>query len=111
MRVRVLRGGHRGGSSWSPGRRRGRLGPCQERLWITRDETCPTLKSHVGPYPGQHNEYTVTKANEEEEVYGHPGHPGEEPGELEPPQIRYCGGASDRCQGALVSVLKGYGGL
>src|SRR5262249_47826623 len=90
---------------------KGRLGPCQELPWIPGDEARPALKSHVGPHPREHYEYTVTKSDEEKEVHGHPREPGGEPGELEPPKIRHSRSTPDGCQGALVLVVKWCVGL
>src|SRR5215831_12217963 len=74
-RVRVLWAWYRGRSGVVSRLGMGRLGPCQELSWIPSDEACPALKGHVGPHPREHYEYTVTKSNQEEEVYGHPREP------------------------------------
>src|SRR5262249_10843573 len=111
MRVRVLRARYRGRSGVVSSLGKGRLGPCQELPWIPGDEARPALKSHVGPHPREHYEYTVTKSDEEKEVHGHPREPGGEPGELEPPKIRHSRSTPDGCQGALVLVVKWCVGL
>lgn len=109
--MRLSRAEYRGGGGAVSCLGKGCLGTWQELPWIAGDEACPTLKGYIGPYPGQHHEHTITKPDEEEEVNGHPGKPGEEPGKLEPSKIRYCCSAPNGRQGALVPVMKWCVGL
>ena len=98
LRVRVVRAGY-GGSTRAvlhPGS--GILRSGQELPGTPGDEACPTLKGHVGPGPGEDHEHAVAKPDEKKDVNAHPGEPGGESGERQPPEIRHAGGATDRRQ-------------
>ena len=68
------------------------------------------MVGEVRPGPLQDHQDAVAEADEEEDVDGQPGGPGNEAAEFDAPEIGDSRGAADRGERSFVAVAEGEGG-
>src|SRR5712692_3111246 len=78
----------------------------QMGMILEGDKSCAALEGQVGPGPLEHDQETVTKAYEVEDVDAQPHGPGNEAGETDGAHIDNSIRAYDGCQVSIVEIME-----
>src|SRR5581483_9543168 len=79
--------------------------PARQRC-ISSNQSCTTLVSDIRPSPLNEHNYSVSKADQEENVNKQPRQPGEVTGNVQLSDFRDGRGTADGCEAPLIKIME-----